>query len=353
MIVKLQSIILFGIGLIHLRMKIKFRSMYTVLLCIILRVGIWFVSLDISGADDIFSGKPDNELNEKKTELSLLIRGIFRKFPDLSYFQGYHDIAQVLLLVLDFDIAHQALENLSLFRIRDYMLPSLTPTIRHLELIPYILRVSDFSLYRHMRGIQPFFALAATLTLYAHEIERYGDITRLFDFILAHEPVLSIYLYIAIIISKRQEVFEISLNEPEMIHFTLSKLPRNLDLESLISSASEIYRANPPQNLPSFAWYHIPNSSVLKTSRDLSRLTTHKEALFLLRKQLDELQYEEKRKKAIDLAWKYRRPASSIGTAILVGVVSYWLMRSGVGGISPWKKIFSHLFLKSYSERIP
>lgn len=40
----------------------------------------------------------------------------------LHYFQGYHDIVQVLLLVLGTDAAVPAVSRLSLLRIRDFML---------------------------------------------------------------------------------------------------------------------------------------------------------------------------------------------------------------------------------------
>lgn len=75
------------------------------------------------------------------------------------------------------------------------MLPSLSAAISHLQLLPSILHASDPVLCKHVEGTQPFFALAATLTLYAHDIQEYGDIARLFDFLLAHEAVVSVYLY--------------------------------------------------------------------------------------------------------------------------------------------------------------
>ncbi len=75
------------------------------------------------------------------------------------------------------------------------MLPSLSPALSHLMLLPDIVRAEDTNLWRHLSGTQPFFALSATLTLYAHDIQAYGDIARLFDVILAREPVFSIYLF--------------------------------------------------------------------------------------------------------------------------------------------------------------
>lgn len=75
------------------------------------------------------------------------------------------------------------------------MLPSIAATSSHLQLLPAILYAADPALCKHLSGLQPFFALAATLTLYAHDIEEYGGIARLFDFLLSHEAVVSVYMY--------------------------------------------------------------------------------------------------------------------------------------------------------------
>ena len=118
----------------------------------------------------------------------------------LHYFQGYHDIVQVLLLVLGVNAASPAVARLSLLRIRDFMLPTMAGTESHLLLLPSILYAADRTLYAHLSLSQnrPFFALSATLTLYAHVIEEYGDISRLFDFLLASEAAVSVYLFVIV-----------------------------------------------------------------------------------------------------------------------------------------------------------
>ena len=68
----------------------------------------------------------------------------------------------------------------------------------HLQLLPAILAVADPTIAHRVTAIQPFFALPATLTLYAHEIEEYGSISRLFDFLLASEAVMPVYLFAAV-----------------------------------------------------------------------------------------------------------------------------------------------------------
>lgn len=143
-------------------------------------------------------GESERTTDARKVELSQVIVAVLRRHPMLHYFQGYHDIVQVLLLVLGIDAALTAVARLSLLRIRDFMLPTMSGTEPHLQLLPSILYAADRALYHHLSQTQPFFALAATLTLYAHDIEGYGDIARLFDFLLASEAAIPVYLFVTV-----------------------------------------------------------------------------------------------------------------------------------------------------------
>lgn len=248
----------------------------------------------------------------------------------LCYFQGYHDIVQVLLLVLGEQQAAAAVAKVSLFRIRDYMLPSLAPALKHLQLIPAIIEKADPKLRHHISGTQPFFALAATLTLYAHDIQEYSDIARLFDFLLAREPIVSIYLFAAIALSRRRELLEIPVEEPEMMHFVLSKLPYPLDLEGLISSTEKLFNDYPPESLPFGAWKRVPEHSVLKTSRDPLKDHETEVALELFERQTRHLRNEERREKALGFLWRHRRTIRIVAVTIFVGAVSVWIRRKGL-----------------------
>ncbi|KAI7711476.1 hypothetical protein KC353_g8964, partial [Hortaea werneckii] len=202
----------------------------------------------------------------RKHELLALISATLRQHPHLHYFQGYHDIIQVLLLVLGLDAAAPAAARLSLLHIRDFMLPTMAGTEPHLRLFKHVIYAVDPALAQHLQEVEPFFALAATLTLYAHEIEEYGDIARLFDFLLANEAVMPLYLYAVIVISRKKELFEFGADEPEMLHAILSKMPKPLDLDSLILRASDMFVHHPPEKLPGRAWSRISPNSVLKTT---------------------------------------------------------------------------------------
>ncbi|OAX76881.1 hypothetical protein ACJ72_08826 [Emergomyces africanus] len=99
----------------------------------------------------------------------------------------------------------------------------------------------------------------------------------------------------------------------------------------------ELFSTHPPEKLPFRAWKTIPRSSVLKTSRDLSLHATPGEAKELLEQQKRVMRREELREKAVRVLWRYRRPAGSIGLAVFVGVLSYWIMRNESSIMPIWR----------------
>jgi hypothetical protein len=271
------------------------------------------------------------QLDFRKEQLSNVIVEVLRRHPKLSYFQGYHDIVQVLLLVLGPDDSIPAVRRLSLLRIRDFMLPSMSGSMPHLHLLPSILYAADRTLFSLLPQ-QPFFALAATLTLYSHDIQEYSDIARLFDFLLAREAVMSVYLFAVIVLSRKEELMEIEPHDVDMMHFTLSKLPQPLDLEGLIGKTVTLFAQHPPSRLPFRAWSHISPNSVLKTTADLAALSrqTLEDGEHWLDEQSMELERQKSREemiKAIKLRLRmYRRPAM-LGAAVAVGIVAVYLGR--------------------------
>ncbi|CAG7977457.1 unnamed protein product [Penicillium nalgiovense] len=288
------------------------------------------VELDVNRSFVYYPKAPKEEMLRKKQQLSNLITQVLREYPMLCYFQGYHDIVQVLLLVLGEKQAAPAVAQISLFRIRDYMLPSLSPAVKHLRLIPAIIETTDPELRQHLGNIEPFFALAATLTLYSHDIQEYSNISRLFDFLLAREPVVAIYLFASMILSRKKQLLEIPPDEPEMLHFTLSKLPCPLDLDGHILHAAQLFEDHPPESLPLGAWKRIPWCSVLKTSRDPHQKYTPEDATYFFEKQSQQIRAEERRKRALDFLWSHRRSVGSVALAILVGAASFYIRKKGL-----------------------
>ncbi|KAJ0117884.1 gtpase-activating protein gyp10 [Diaporthe amygdali] len=290
------------------------------------------VKLDVARAFVYYPNyESDQERTHQKNELSDLILSILRRYPYLCYFQGYHDICQVFLLVLPPSLRSPAVARLSALRIRDFMLPNLSAAIAQLRLIPDILRAADPALWRHLPQTEPFFALSGTLTMYAHDVQSLGEIARLFDVLLAREPVFSVYMFAQIVIGRRAELFAVPSDEPEMLHSILSKLPQPLDVDRLVAGACRLLADHPPESLRSWRCGVSPNS-VLKTARstrDCAGQSLEVGAYFF-GQQILELQREERKKKVIDALWRYRKPAKAVGVAVMFGVLAYWIRRSAM-----------------------
>jgi hypothetical protein len=128
-----------------------------------------------------------------------------------------------------------------------------------------------------------------------------------------------------------------------MLHCILSKLPKPLDLDSLIARSAALHAAHPPSNLTNPSWpswrrHRISPNSVLETTRDphhLAQQTLHDGEAYFAR-HAAEIAAQEARQKALErarvLAKKYKRPAVVAGTAMLAVVVAFYLRRAGGGG---------------------
>lgn len=206
------------------------------------------------------------------------------------------------------------------------MLPTLAASISQLRLLPDIVRQAAPKLWQHLEGVEPFYALSGTLTMFAHNIERYSDIARLFDVLLAREPAFSLYLFAQIVIDRQDEILEIE--EPDILHVILGKVPPNMDLDKLITNAIALFNRYPPHKLP--GWRRISAASVLKTGQDVdhSDQQTMASGRVYFEQQAKEIRWVEMREKAAKVAWAYRRPAMRSGMAIGVTLMAIYLRRN-------------------------
>ncbi|BGP24340.1 GTPase-activating protein gyp10 [Rhodotorula toruloides] len=183
----------------------------------------------------------DDQRDTLRQRLETAILTVLRRHPALQYFQGYHDIISILLLVLDDDqLLLETAERLSLHQIRDSMGTGLEPTLGYLKLVHRVIGRVDPYLHRVVNhaASMPFFALSWALTLLSHDIESVAVLARFFDFLLAHNPAMICYLVVSILLTKKEDLVAIaasSENDPAMIHSALSQLP-NIVLQHLSHS---------------------------------------------------------------------------------------------------------------------
>ena len=137
--------------------------------------------------------------------------------------------------------------------------------------------------------------------------------------------------------TRKDELLEYESDDQDMMYAILSKLPRPLDIESLISRTTSLFAQHPPETLPFGAWRQVSKFSVLKTTRDPDELArqTLEEGELLHAKHAAQIKRQETLRKMSNhtrlLARKYRKPAGALTLAVVVGVLSLWLGRNGNG----------------------
>ncbi len=87
--------------------------------------------------------------------------------------------------------------------------------------------------------MQSFFTLSWLLTWFSHNLERLGDIARIFDFLLASHPIMPVYLAAALITTVRQQLLALPC-EMTAIHTFFQNVPEPLELDILIESAQRM-----------------------------------------------------------------------------------------------------------------
>lgn len=223
---------------------------------------------------------PSQEKNELKLKLKDIIIQILRNYPELSYYQGYHDICTVFLIIFENDLklCFKVLSIFTLCYLRDFMMPNIDVTIQMLHLIPDLVQKIDVDLYKEalLNNLEPYYCLSPVITLFSHDISNLDLVCQIFDFIIANGSVgIALYIYSSMMSIKKDVIFEkISLLEDsdcfskqDMIHDSLSKFLRNItndDINEALKNSSEYITKYQLENMKSFK--QINKLSVLRTN---------------------------------------------------------------------------------------
>lgn len=176
----------------------------------------------------IFSKSDVDEL--KKKLLTLIIR-ILRKYPSLHYYQGFHDIASIVLIVchdrdlntIDEELAFNILEYFTIYHLRDFMIADISLSVNHLLLIPYILETVDHDLFELIKQTSNGFflfngthfdykfyqGLSSILTVFSHDLGSLQQILIIWDFMFSYNSVLTnIYVYVSALVYFKEDIFQ-------------------------------------------------------------------------------------------------------------------------------------------------
>lgn len=168
------------------------------------------------------------EKRQQRYKLERLLNAVVNYHEeDVHYYQGFHDIASVLLLTLGEALAFRCLCKLSNVRLRDCTKSTLEPVAELLNLQVPILVKLDPVLGKHVErmDIPCYFAISWFITWFSHDVPHFHEACRLFDFFLASHPMMPLYIGAAGMQAARDDLLK--LNEMSELHNALVNLKVN------------------------------------------------------------------------------------------------------------------------------
>eukprot|EP01119_Soliformovum_irregulare_P008772 TRINITY_DN21879_c0_g1_i1.p1 TRINITY_DN21879_c0_g1~~TRINITY_DN21879_c0_g1_i1.p1 ORF type:complete len:376 (+),score=88.04 TRINITY_DN21879_c0_g1_i1:99-1226(+) len=188
----------------------------------------------------------------RRAQLSRVVNALLSNNPDLHYYQGYHDITSIVLLIADTEEATYAMmDRLSKNHIRFALNSTLETTKKILELLFPLISFADKELYQYFLNsqVEPFFALSWVLTWFSHGFDDLEIIARLFDLFIASHPLMPLYLGAQIILYFKDELLNNVECEYSSIHGFLNNIPQSLPFDQLIPDAIRLFQKCPPHKL--------------------------------------------------------------------------------------------------------
>ncbi|CAG0902425.1 unnamed protein product [Darwinula stevensoni] len=188
----------------------------------------------------LLNGLSEEQQETLKEALLGIICRILIRHPHLHYYQGYHDIAlTVLLVVRSKKLATAILESISKNHLKEYMEPTMETTMNLLNVIFPILRDENYPLFQHIfqSRVGAMFSVPWVITWFSHHLDEYEKIARLFDCFIACPRHFPIYLVVAVVLHRHQEILD---TEKDIAMF-----PKSLTYDALIGKAQELQASYP------------------------------------------------------------------------------------------------------------
>jgi len=210
------------------------------------------VEMDVRRTLARFPPHIDDEARMRLQHLLIpLVVRILLYNPTFRYYQGFHDVClTVLLVVEDPVIAYRICRRLACANFRQFLEKPLEIATESLYLMYPLFKRVDPELYEFMWRSQVgvMFALSWQLTWFAHVIDDYSSVVRLYDLFLASHPLMPIYFAASLILYRSPDILALEC-DMAYVHGFLSKPPANLPLEALISDAQDLFVEYPPSML--------------------------------------------------------------------------------------------------------
>jgi len=207
----------------------------------------------------------------------------------LRYYQGFHDIASVVLLNLPNNPqqASAILRSIAKSHLTDAMQDDFSKVTNLLEIVFYpLLQCFDEELHDFLVlcELSPSVFLTWIVTLFAHQVHNPETASRFMDCFIASHHLMPLYLSMAVMVNieNRMQILAVDSDDPSMVHMVVTSLLKNVKddfddcngdggftCQDLIDDAISFMTKVPPDNLLKFAKsYDLGQNKVLLSQAD-------------------------------------------------------------------------------------
>ncbi|CAG8466261.1 10559_t:CDS:2 [Ambispora gerdemannii] len=198
-------------------------------------------------------GISSKEKLEKIKQLQEVIITVLKRHPEISYYQGFHDVCSFLLLSLGEETAIKVAEQIVLGPLRDAARESLVPFMQNLTLIGEIVRKEDTQLYDFLVASEVFpeaiSCISWLMTWCSHNVYDLDKLARIFDYMIASSASNTCaYFTAAVILSRKNELLAFNDDDYCLLHGHLSKFPQDANIDSLIEKSVSLQSRHSSEN---------------------------------------------------------------------------------------------------------
>jgi hypothetical protein len=191
--------------------------------------------------------------NKRRKSLSDIILSILCRNSDFHYYQGYHDVVSVFLLVAGHDqLAFAMAEIVSRRFLTDFLGKDFEILSKSMRLIMTIIESTDPELGEHLSraNVEPFFATSWLLTWFSHDERCIDNTARMYDALLCSHPLFIFYLCAAMVINIRVNVLECECDFASLYDLLVhAPAVHGISFEKLLIIADNLIVKIPPDKL--------------------------------------------------------------------------------------------------------
>ncbi|KAK8887037.1 hypothetical protein M9Y10_038073 [Tritrichomonas musculus] len=195
-----------------------------------------------------FSSIPSPEFKDhKRNQLYRVLLTVLERNPQLSYTQGFHDIASVVLTFAREPLAVLILEALSLGHLKPFLREDLSGLASALNFVFPLLKLIDSELHDFIdsNDLDSSFATSYLLTFFTHNALTLNDGLRYLDFFISSHPLMTVYSVVTLVFMKKSSLM-IPEADPGTLMNGFHDLLVDTNVDEIIQKSVELFERYPP-----------------------------------------------------------------------------------------------------------